>query len=388
MSATGTRYRAGMLDPSDRQELLATLRFVGEADGITDFAVRTCREMLRLVPGIRSSYNEVNTAAPRVAALLDPDPGREFFERYAVFFQTHMWEHPFIGYYEETGDGRPATWTDRDPDGAFLETPLYREFFAPCGIHSQIVFALPVPPGMHIVLGISRDGTDFDPRERALLAELRLHLVNLYRLVSYAESLRQREAALADAGWSVVLVDDDGTVLESNDVAVSIGRAAGVDLSAGARLAGSPLWNAMSGPHIDLWAQSRPAVASVREPVPFEARLLRSAVGPHVLWLREPSRVTEQHALALGLTTRQAQIAVLLVDGLTNEQIARRLGIAPGTVRKHLEGAFDRLGVPSRAAAVGRLQARAAPHPAPAPARSAPSPAPAPAPAPAPQKVT
>jgi DNA-binding CsgD family transcriptional regulator len=91
----------------------------------------------------------------------------------------------------------------------------------------------------------------------------------------------------------------------------------------------------------------------------FEARLLRSRVGPHLLWIREPSRVTEEDATALGLTRRQAQIALLLVDGLTNEQIAKRLGIAPGTVRKHLEGVFERMGVPSRAAAVGRLQARA-----------------------------
>jgi DNA-binding NarL/FixJ family response regulator len=94
--------------------------------------------------------------------------------------------------------------------------------------------------------------------------------------------------------------------------------------------------------------------------VPFEARLVRSRIGPHVLWIRQPNQVTVADAMALGLTERQAEVAVLLVDGLTNERIAERLGISTGTVRTHLFAVFRRLGVSSRAAVVGRLRARTA----------------------------
>jgi DNA-binding CsgD family transcriptional regulator len=87
----------------------------------------------------------------------------------------------------------------------------------------------------------------------------------------------------------------------------------------------------------------------------FEARLLRSVVGPHVLWIREPLRLTAEGVTALGLTARQAEITLLLVDGLSNEQIGRRLSISPGTVRAHLDAIYERLGVNSRTAAVGRL---------------------------------
>jgi DNA-binding CsgD family transcriptional regulator len=340
--------------------LLEALRVIGEAGDIVDFAVRACQELLRLVPGVSASYNEFNLALDRAVAYVHPDPGREWFAQYMDAFELHMRENPLVQYFEVTGENDVMAWSDLDPDGAFFDTPLYRDFYAPNGIHSQIAFLLPAPPGIYVGLAINRDGTPFTDRERGLLSELRVHLVNLYRLVSYAEARRQSDLALADDGWSVVLVDDGGTVLESNDVAVAIGRAAGVDLGVGAQLRDGTLWTAMSGMLADLWASS-----GVGEPtrvpddyVPFEARLVRSAVGPHLLWIREPSRVSAQDAVDLGLTERQAEIALLLVDGLTNDQIARKLTIAPGTVRKHLEAVFERLGVPSRAAAVGRLRAR------------------------------
>lgn len=54
------------------------------------------------------------------------------------------------------------------------------------------------------------------------------------------------------------------------------------------------------------------------------------------------------------LTPRQWQLLHLLAAGHTNVQIARRLGVSEGTVRKHLENAYRRLQVSNRMAAVTR----------------------------------
>ena len=54
------------------------------------------------------------------------------------------------------------------------------------------------------------------------------------------------------------------------------------------------------------------------------------------------------------LTARQWQLMELLAAGHTNAQIARRLGVSEGTVRKHLENIYRRLGVSSRSAAITR----------------------------------
>jgi hypothetical protein len=48
-------------------------------------------------------------------------------------------------------------------------------------------------------------------------------------------------------------------------------------------------------------------------------------------------------------------VLALVASGKTNGQIARELWLSPGTVRKHLENAFAKLGVHTRTAAAKRF---------------------------------
>lgn len=57
---------------------------------------------------------------------------------------------------------------------------------------------------------------------------------------------------------------------------------------------------------------------------------------------------------APALTPRQAELLRLVAAGRSTAQIAQALYLSPGTVRKHLENIFERLGVTSRTAAVAR----------------------------------
>jgi DNA-binding CsgD family transcriptional regulator len=58
---------------------------------------------------------------------------------------------------------------------------------------------------------------------------------------------------------------------------------------------------------------------------------------------------------ATGLSPREREILELVADGLTNAQVARTLWISPGTVRKHLENAYEKLDVHTRTGAVAAL---------------------------------
>ncbi|MBA2632132.1 MAG: hypothetical protein H0U86_03905 [Chloroflexi bacterium] len=61
------------------------------------------------------------------------------------------------------------------------------------------------------------------------------------------------------------------------------------------------------------------------------------------------------------LTTREGEVLMLACRGVSDEVIAERLGTSTATVGKHLEHAYAKLGVHSRAEALWRLAARPRP---------------------------
>ena len=61
------------------------------------------------------------------------------------------------------------------------------------------------------------------------------------------------------------------------------------------------------------------------------------------------------------LTSLQLDILVLVANGLTNREIADRLGLAPGLVGTHIGRLTRRLGVSSRAELVATIKGHAAP---------------------------
>ncbi len=68
-------------------------------------------------------------------------------------------------------------------------------------------------------------------------------------------------------------------------------------------------------------------------------------------------RVAGREALAaLRLTRREREVLARVEAGDANAAIARRLGMRPRTVDKHLEHAYAKLGVASRTAAAARLR--------------------------------
>lgn len=64
-----------------------------------------------------------------------------------------------------------------------------------------------------------------------------------------------------------------------------------------------------------------------------------------------PTDTSTSWLRSAGLTSREAEVLAKVAEGLTNKQVAQELGISAGTVTKHLENAFPKLGVSTRAAA-------------------------------------
>jgi DNA-binding CsgD family transcriptional regulator len=78
--------------------------------------------------------------------------------------------------------------------------------------------------------------------------------------------------------------------------------------------------------------------------LPHFRQLRRNAVAR-----RRPGRQAD------GLTPREREVLELVAGGRTNAEVARIHWISPGTVRKHLENTYEKLGVHTRTGAVAAL---------------------------------
>jgi DNA-binding CsgD family transcriptional regulator len=67
------------------------------------------------------------------------------------------------------------------------------------------------------------------------------------------------------------------------------------------------------------------------------------------------SLLLEERQTEVPLTAREREVLAWVARGKTNAEIARLLWLAPGTVRKHLENVYAKLGVSTRTAAVARF---------------------------------
>ncbi|MEU6369191.1 response regulator transcription factor [Streptomyces sp. NPDC046931] len=77
--------------------------------------------------------------------------------------------------------------------------------------------------------------------------------------------------------------------------------------------------------------------------------------------LSEPEPEPEPAAPSVaqdGLTVRETEVLVLIADGLTNQEIARRLHVSTATVKTHINNLFAKTGLKDRAQAVRYAFAR------------------------------
>jgi DNA-binding CsgD family transcriptional regulator len=83
--------------------------------------------------------------------------------------------------------------------------------------------------------------------------------------------------------------------------------------------------------------------------------LIRDPIGENYLWMVEEQELPSLSIAALellGLTKREAEVLFWIAKDKSNAGIAKVLGCCEGTVRKHLEHLYEKLGVQTRTGAV------------------------------------
>lgn len=349
-----------------QSDLDRVLRFVGEiagVDHVADFPVRVLDGLKRLIPCDLIGYNEIDPVGGQALMVLDPHALDHSGLEGQRAFQRLVHEHPVLRYHARTRDGRALTISDFLSRDEFHRLDLYAESFRLIGAEDQLAVALPASPPMVIGLAFNRSRRTFSQRDKQLLDLVRPHLAQARRNAQMRSQLTEMVVlleTLVDAtDRAIVLLDRRLTVRRASSRAVALFAAHfGFHLAEG---------NAVPAP-VEAWIRCSSGPDGLNKNQPGQPFIVDGDRGRLVIRFLPRGESNEYDALLLQqirvqtergplnrLSRRETEVLGWVSRGKTNPQIATLLSISTGTVQKHLEHIYDKLGVRTRAAAAVAL---------------------------------
>ncbi|MGK5111798.1 MULTISPECIES: response regulator transcription factor [unclassified Geodermatophilus] len=239
-------------------------------------------------------------------------------------------------------DRPPVTRSDLPP--AVQELATWSDCLVPAGIHEALAVGLFAPGGRHVgfvalLSGNTEPATPAVRRRLAALAPVLAHGIDPMRSLLFAARLVRGATAgvvLHADGVCEALpgMQADALLVPSSPVLVVARQRIG-----DGTVYSSFLWP-VGGSHAP-GGHVRVSVLAAPTDVP-----------PGLTAVALLSPATDLH----GLTPRELEVLGLLVEGHSNQEIARRLVVAPRTVAAHLEHVLVKLGAPTRTLAAVRAE--------------------------------
>jgi len=309
---------------SDRLEeaLRATAEWQAAAT-IDELAREVCASLDGLIASDGVGWNEVDVAGHRLRALTFPTG---YFltghDRLAALID----ENPLVEHRTATA-GAAHAFSDFLNVHEFHRRQMYVDVYRDYGVEDQLAAMIGVSGGTLIALAFNRGTRSFTQSDRRLLDLLRPQLARCYRTVAERAETRTLlaglERGLEAADQAVAILAKDGQIGEATVQAQRL---------------------------LSAWFGHEPPAPGRYVRTDAELVVRRLEGDPPLLVLQERRLVPDpRRARELGLTRREVEVVSLASRGLANVQIAVELVVSPRTVQKHLEHAYEKLGVHTRA---------------------------------------
>ena len=319
------------------------LRFVADAEsigGAEPFTSELLVEVGRLVEADWVTYCELDRVRRRLLCSVgragDDYSGEEEIDP-QVFWQVVVEEHP-VCVAHQRGVFNALKVTDFLTRAQLRRSRVYNLWLRPLGAEHELNVAIPSPLWHTKTFLFDRaGGRDFTERDRVVLDFLQPHVARLWQA---ARSRRLLEAALKELeraetgnGRGVVFLGSDASLEYASPPARRLLR----DFF-------EPRHGERLPAELEEWLASGSPLL-VRRRGARELTVERS----------DNTLVLHERRVEVDLTAREREVLAWVARGKTNPQIAELLWVSPGTVRKHLENVYAKLGVSTRTAAVTRF---------------------------------
>jgi DNA-binding CsgD family transcriptional regulator len=336
----------------DWEGMFQVIRAVSMVENLDHFGPTVLEELDALIPSDTASFNEVDPLAHRAIVVSRPRPvSAEEIETW----QTWSHQNPSLMYALRSGDGSARRLSDFLTTDELHELEIYTYVYGPLGVEYQLSVALPAPQPTVLGIALNRRDRDFTDAELGLLDALRPHLVQAYRhaqlITEHQRTLDRVAGALEEEGRAFHIV---GGPLDGPALAILAHH-----YQTPSDHLPEPVesWVAyeQAGFHSGHPNRLRQPLVSVRDGRRLTIRFVPGGRQPDLLWLIERPRELDATPLQrLGLSEREAEVLWLLTKGKSTSEIARDLAISTGTVKKHLEHVYRKLGVSTATAAMAQ----------------------------------
>jgi DNA-binding CsgD family transcriptional regulator len=331
------------------RDAAALLAFVGELRDLDDpvpFSPRLLAGLHKLVEADFVGYSELDPVARATILHVwhggDGEEGLIRGDHEGHPDMRELWwslrsTHPSCRYRTASGDWTTARKvSDFVTLSEFQRTPMYEAFYRGDVDHWLDVGLAAEPSRTRLFVFTRFQMDDFDERDRLVATLLQPHL---------AERAEMAEAALRAAEAMAAI--EEGTIEEARRVVLCSGSGV-IEFGSASSRALLVRYLGLDNGRVPTSVLARRELMLQDGHGSLQIRIARTG-NLHLLMLEERDRRIEK------LTAREHQVLEQVVVGMGNEAIALELGIAPGTVAKHLEHAYRKLGVPNRTAATRLL---------------------------------
>lgn len=290
-----------------------------------------------------------------------------------LLYPKEMLPHPFKRDLEKKADrlhifnNIPKTgWAIKISDfltaQQWRKLGLYNELFHKIDAEYQISIPLLNNKFIHTALTFNRDRMDFSEQERVILNLLCPHIIQAYQNAETVADVQKKadvlEGTIEETGSSVIVIDKDYRILFCTNSAQRL-------------LTDSfkPSFRSVSRlpEKLEKWVRYQRMLLSAKTHIPSPPTPLlidkqdRSLIirfihnnkkRKDILLIREELKISPVERLqSFGITAREAIVLYWVAQGKTNEEVASILNISIGTVKKHLERTYQKLGVENRVSA-------------------------------------
>ena len=271
-------------------------------------------------------------------------------------FLDNEFGHDDVNKFQSLATGpRHVATLDSTTHGGRKSSARYRDIMAPLGLGDELRAALVTPSGCwgYLCLHRAESPHGFTPAEVRMVGRLAASLGNGCRL-SFAAPGTEGIAAIAPG--VVVLHPDHTLAAMTGEAERLLADTADYSVRAG-RLPVAVYAAAACLQSIDRGTALPDASPTVRVRTTNGSWLLVHATHLHgtvdddiavIIEAAHPSRTAPLVLRSLGLTPREADVALLVLRGASTNTIGAELHLSAYTVKDHLKSIFDKTGVRSR----------------------------------------